>query len=44
MTSLLDHLETRAATPPIASTSPSQQLRATMAAVRVSFTWMGTVR
>jgi hypothetical protein len=42
MTSLLDHLDTRAATPPMASTSPSQQLRATMAAVRVSFTWMGT--
>ena len=44
MTSLLDHLETRPATPSIAatSTSPAQRLRASMAAVRVSFTWMGT--
>jgi hypothetical protein len=40
MTTLLDHLETR----PAASTTvtPAQRLRATMAAVRVSFTWMGT--
>jgi hypothetical protein len=42
MTSLLDHLDTRPATSPMASTTPSQQLRSTMAAVRVSFTWMGT--
>ena len=42
MTSLLDHLDTRATTPPMEATSPSQQLRSTMAAVRVSFTWMGT--
>jgi hypothetical protein len=42
MTSLLDHLDTRAATPPMAATTPSQELRTTMAAVRVSFTWMGT--
>ena len=40
MTTLLDHLETR----PISSnsTTPAQRLRTTMAAVRVSFTWMGT--
>jgi hypothetical protein len=44
MTSLLDHLDTRATTPPMASTTASHQLRSTMAAVRVSFTWMGTVR
>jgi hypothetical protein len=44
MTSLLDHLDSRATTPPLASTTPSQQLRTTMAAVRVSFTWMGTTK
>ena len=43
MTTLLDHLDSR----PMAagtglSTTPAQRLRATMAAVRVSFTWMGT--
>jgi hypothetical protein len=40
MTTLLDHLEIR----PISnsSTTPAQRLRTTMAAVRVSFTWMGT--
>jgi hypothetical protein len=40
MTSLLDHLETRPA--PALTTTPAQQLRATMAAVRVRFRWMGT--
>src|SRR5580693_1328151 len=40
MTSLLDNLETRPTT--ISTTTPAQWLRATMAAVRVSFTWMGT--
>jgi hypothetical protein len=43
MTTLLDHLESR----PTASagggtTNPAQRLRSTMAAVRVSFNWMGT--
>ena len=43
MTTLLDHLDSRTA-PATAgtATTPSQRLRATMAAVRVSFTWMGT--
>jgi hypothetical protein len=43
MTSLLDHLESRSA-PPIThtTTTPAQRLRATMAAARVSFTWLGT--
>jgi hypothetical protein len=40
MTTLLDHLETR--TSPSLTTTPAQRLRATMAAVRVSFRWMGT--
>jgi hypothetical protein len=40
MTTLLDHLKTRPAT--VSSTTPAQRLRATMAAVRVSFRWMGT--
>jgi hypothetical protein len=40
MTTLLDHVEMRAIATP--STTPAQRLRATMAAVRVSFTWMGT--
>jgi hypothetical protein len=40
MTTLLDHLETR--TPPTLTTTPAQRLRATMAAVRVRFRWMGT--
>ena len=40
MTTLLDHLESRPATP--TTVTPAQRLRATMAAVRVSFTWMGT--
>lgn len=42
MTTLLDHTQTR----PLvnSSTTAAQRLRATMAAVRVSFTWMGTQR
>ena len=40
MTTLLDHLETRPAT--TITTTPAQRLRATMAAVRVSFRWLGT--
>jgi hypothetical protein len=40
MTTLLDHLETRPAT--VSTTTPAQRLRTTMAAVRVSFRWMGT--
>ncbi len=40
MTTLLDHLETRPAT--VSTTTPAQRLRATMAAVRVGFRWMGT--
>jgi len=38
MTALLDHLES----PPTTMISPAQRLRATMAAVRLSFTWLGT--
>ena len=46
MTTLLDRLDSRpapadAATAPTTAT-PAQRLRATMAAARVSFTWMGT--
>jgi hypothetical protein len=37
MTTLLDHLDS----PTRTTTTPAQRLRATMAAVRVSFTWMG---
>src|SRR3954462_14557955 len=40
MTTLLDHIEAR--TTSAGTTTPAQRLRATMAAVRVSFTWMGT--
>jgi hypothetical protein len=40
MTTLLDQLETRPAT--TSTITPAQRLRATMAAVRVSFRWMGT--
>jgi hypothetical protein len=43
MTTLLDRIDARpatAGTPPEAT--PAQRLRATMAAVRLSFTWMGT--
>ena len=43
MNTLLDHLEPRPATTTAGTTTtPAQRLRATMAAVRVSFTWMGT--
>jgi len=43
MTTLLDHLEGRPATAAAGSTTtPAQRLRATMAAVRVSWTWLGT--
>ena len=43
MTTLLDHLETRPATAATGSTTtPAQRLRTTMAAVRVSWTWLGT--
>ena len=43
MTTLLDHLDPRP-TPATTgtTTTPAQRLRATMAAARVSFTWMGT--
>jgi hypothetical protein len=37
MTTLLDHV----ATPQRTTTTPAQRLRATMAAVRVAFTWLG---
>src|SRR5215217_1575714 len=40
MTTLLDHIEARTTT--TSTTTPAQRLRATMAAARVSFTWMGT--
>ena len=45
MTTLLDHFDSRTA--PAASaeadrTNPAQRLRATMAAARVAFTWLGT--
>ena len=43
MTTLLDHLDARPATAAIgATTTPAQRLRTTMAAVRVSWTWLGT--
>jgi len=43
MTTLLDHLDARPATAAIGSTTtPAQRLRTTMAAVRVSWTWLGT--
>ena len=43
MTTLLDRIETRSAHGRSATdnTTPAQRLRATMAAVRVSFTWLG---
>ena len=43
MTTLLDHLDSRS-TSSVTETSitPAQRLRSTMAAARVSFTWMGT--
>src|SRR3954452_4529804 len=43
MTTLLDHLDARSV--PAATgtaTNPAQRLRATMAAVRLAFTWFGT--
>src|SRR4051794_37435993 len=44
MTTLLDRIDSRpsSAEPVGATTTPAQRLRATMAAVRVSFTWLGT--
>jgi hypothetical protein len=43
MTSLLDHLDSPPTSATVATTTtPAQRLRATMAAARVSFTWMGT--
>ena len=46
MTTLLDHIDGRAATdaqPATADvTAPARRLRATMAAVRLAFTWLGT--
>jgi len=45
MTTLLDHLDSRPA-PATAgvTTTPAQRLRSTMAAVRLSFTWLGTTK
>ena len=44
MTTLLEHLDSRPATATAGTMpTPSQRLRATMAAARVSFTWMGTL-
>src|SRR4051812_42533174 len=42
MTTLLDRLDSRTASAAIDATSPAHRLRATMAAVRVSYTWFGT--
>src|SRR4051794_10143069 len=46
MTTLLDHIDGRAAidAQPTTTdvTAPAQRLRATMAAVRLAFTWLGT--
>lgn len=42
MTTLLDHVETRRAPTVTTTVTPAQRLRTTMAAVRLSFTWMGT--
>ena len=46
MTTLLDHIDNRAAIdahqPSTDVTAPARRLRATMAAVRLSFTWLGT--
>src|SRR3954447_14369783 len=49
MTTLLDHIDNRATidvqpASPTETTTPAQRLRATMAAVRVSFTWLGTTK
>jgi len=42
MTTLLDHTDARTADKTAPTTSPALRLRATMAAVRLGFTWMGT--
>jgi hypothetical protein len=43
MTTLLDHLDSRPSAATAATlTTPAHRLRATMAAVRVSYTWLGT--
>jgi hypothetical protein len=43
MTTLLDHLDSRPTLTNVGTaTTPAQRLRATMAAARVSYTWMGT--
>ncbi len=43
MTTLLDHLDSRSsASRSGTATTPAQRLRSTMAAVRVSFAWLGT--
>src|SRR5206468_3294347 len=45
LTTLLDHIDGRtaaAAPAQAAATTPAQRLRATMAAVRLAFTWLGT--
>src|SRR4051812_19955272 len=46
MTTLLDHLDSRPSPVATAGTqsTPAHRLRATMAAVKVSYTWMGTQR
>ena len=46
MTTLLDHLDPRPTVSPASdpSITPSQRLRSTMAAARVSFTWFGRRR
>ena len=42
MTTLLDHTDARTADEAAPTTTPALRLRATMAAVRLGFTWMGT--
>src|SRR4051794_21817434 len=43
MTTLLDRIDSRpASADTTAAPAPAQRLRATMAAVRLSFTWLGT--
>jgi hypothetical protein len=41
-TSLLDHINQHSRESAVTESSPANQLRATMAACRVSFTWLGT--
>ena len=41
-TTLLDRIDSRPAATAAGDPTPAQRLRATMAAARVSFTWMGT--